>query len=214
MAVPSSRTRPDLGRLIMIPWAAFVLLLDLSALARTVIAGGWVRLPGTFLICAFYALVIWCYVRRRPAVATSASIPAHVAAVTATMAPMLFPLLPATVPGTARQVAGDVLLTLGMAWSVWAVRSLGRSLSVLAQAREVVERGPYRWIRHPLYTGEIVSSLGIAILVGSAAAAAVWLALCGLQVFRAVREEQVLLLALPAYQGYRGRTAALLPGIF
>jgi protein-S-isoprenylcysteine O-methyltransferase Ste14 len=85
---------------------------------------------------------------------------------------------------------------------------------VLAQAREVVQRGPYRWVRHPLYTGEIVSSLGLAVTVGTAAAAAVWLAICGLQVYRAVREEQVLLLALPAYAGYRSRTAALLPGVF
>ena len=198
----------------MIPGAALVLLLDLRALARTVSAGGWARLPGTFLICAFYVLVIWCYMRRRPAVATSPSVTAHVAAVAATLAPLLFPLLPATAPGPARQIAGDVLLTLGMAWSVWALRSLGRSLSVIAQAREVVEWGPYRWIRHPLYTGEIVSSLGIAVMVGSAAAAALWLALCGLQVYRAVREEQVLLLALPAYLGYRSRTAALLPGVF
>lgn len=212
--VTTRRARIDLGRIIMVPAAAFVLLLDLRTLARTVSAGGWAHLPVTLLICAFYAVVIWCYLRRRPAVATSASVTAHVAAVTATLAPMLFPLLPATIPGTAAQVAGGVLLMIGTAWSVWALRSLGRSLSVLAQARVVVERGPYRWIRHPLYTGELVSSLGLAISIGSPAAAVLWLALCGLQVYRAVREEQVLLLALPAYAGYRSRTAALLPGVF
>ena len=69
-------------------------------------------------------------------------------------------------------------------------------------------------MRHPLYTGELVSALGVALTVGSAAAMAVWLALCGLQIYRAAREEQLLLRALPEYRDYRRRTAALLPGIF
>ena len=44
--------------------------------------------------------------------------------------------------------------------------------------------------------------------------AALWLVLCGLQAYRALREEQVLLAALPGYRDYRSRTAALLPGVF
>ncbi len=64
------------------------------------------------------------------------------------------------------------------------------------------------------YAGEIVSSLGLAIAANSYAALGLWLALCGLQIYRALREEQVLLRALPAYRAYRSRTAALLPGVF
>jgi protein-S-isoprenylcysteine O-methyltransferase Ste14 len=73
---------------------------------------------------------------------------------------------------------------------------------------------PYRWIRHPLYAGEIVSTLGLAIAARSLAAIAVWLGICALQAYRAVREEQLLLPVLPGYGVYRIRTAALLPGIF
>jgi protein-S-isoprenylcysteine O-methyltransferase Ste14 len=94
------------------------------------------------------------------------------------------------------------------------MHSLGTNLSILAQARGVADRGPYRWVRHPLYAGEIAASLGIAIAVGSVAAAGLWLTLCALQAYRALREEQVLLRALPGYRAYRARTAALLPGIF
>lgn len=43
---------------------------------------------------------------------------------------------------------------------------------------------------------------------------AVWLGICVLQAYRAVREEQLLLAVLPGYGAYRIRTAALLPGIF
>ena len=91
---------------------------------------------------------------------------------------------------------------------------LGRSISVIAQAREVVDRGPYRLVRHPLYVGELVSTLGVAIVAGTVWALCAWVALCLLEAYRALREEQVLLQAPPGYRAYRARTAALLPGIF
>ena len=111
----------------------------------------------------------------RPASATSRSVTAHAAAVTAMLVPFAFPLLRTAQPGGIQQWAGDVLVAAGTAWAVWSLRSLGRSVAVLAQARVLVDRGPYRWVRHPLYTGEIVSSLGLALLAGSLAALAVWL---------------------------------------
>jgi protein-S-isoprenylcysteine O-methyltransferase Ste14 len=112
------------------------------------------------------------------------------------------------------QGVSDVLLLAGTAWAVWSLRSLGRNLSVIAQVRDVADGGPYRWIRLPLYAGEILSTLGLAIAAHRLAAAAVWLGICGLQAYRAVREEQLLLAVLPGYGAYRIRTAALLPGIF
>jgi protein-S-isoprenylcysteine O-methyltransferase Ste14 len=130
------------------------------------------------------------------------------------LTPFVFPLLQAASPGTAQQWAGDALLAAGTAWSVWSLRSLGRSVSVLAQARSLVDRGPYQWIRHPLYIGEIVSSLGLAVAAGRLAALAIWLGFCVLQAYRALREEQLLVQALPGYRGYQARTAALLPGLF
>jgi protein-S-isoprenylcysteine O-methyltransferase Ste14 len=113
-----------------------------------------------------------------------------------------------------RELIADVLLVGGTAWSVWSLRSLGKNLSVLAQARSVVQDGPYRWVRHPLYSGEIVCCLGLALAAGTAAAAGVWLTLVALQVYRARREEQILVGTLPTYAGYRTRTAALFPGLF
>ena len=112
-----------------------------------------------------------------------------------------------------RQSVADGLLAVGTGWALWSLRYLGRNLSVFAQARELVDSGPTD-DRHPLYAGEIVSSLGLALLAGTLAAFGVLLAFCALQGYRVLREEQVLLRALPQYRGYRSRTAALLPGIF
>lgn len=216
MATVSARPRPDVGRIIMVPGATAMLVFDVMALSRRGGSGGiaMVQWPGAALVCAFYALLIWCYLRRARAVATSRSVTGYVAAVVATLLPFTLPLLGGAAPGAGRDFAGYSLVVAGMAWAVWSVRSLGRSISVIAQAREVVDRGPYRLVRHPLYVGELVSSLGIAIIVGTVWALCAWVVLCGLQAYRALREEQVLLQALPGYRSYRARTAALLPGVF
>jgi protein-S-isoprenylcysteine O-methyltransferase Ste14 len=200
----------------MVPAAGVILVFNVLALAHggTHGAVGALRLFGAVLTWAFYTLIIWCYLRRGVATATSRSVTAHTAAVVATWTPVVFSMLRGTPPGAGQQGVSDLLLITGTAWSVWSLRFLGRNISVLAQARDLVDRGPYRWVRHPLYTGEIVASLGLAVAANSLAAVAVWLGICGLQAYRALREEQLLLTALPGYGAYRIRTAALLPGIF
>lgn len=206
-------SRVDAGRLIMVPFSAVLLVLDAITLTRAGRAGLG-QLTDAGLIFGFYALVIWGYLRRGPAIATSDSVSASVVAVVATLTPFALPLLHgAPAPGAVR-IAGEVLLVAGTGWSLWALRSLGRNLSVLAQARGVAEAGPYRLVRHPLYAGEIVSALGVALTAGSLAAPGAWLALVGMQAYRARREEQLLLASLPGYRRYRDRTAALIPGIF
>jgi protein-S-isoprenylcysteine O-methyltransferase Ste14 len=214
MTIAAGRIRLDAGKLVMVPLAAGLLVLDLSALTRGDAGAGALHWLGTALVCAFYALIIWCYLRRGAAIATSRSVTAHAAALVAMLTPFAFPLLRTAPPGTARQWAGDALLAVGTGWSVWSLRSLGRSVSVLAQARSLVDRGPYQWVRHPLYTGEIVSSLGLALTASTLAALAAWIGFCALQAYRALREEQLLVRALPGYRGYQARTAALLPGLF
>jgi protein-S-isoprenylcysteine O-methyltransferase Ste14 len=200
----------------MVPAASVILLSNLSGLAHGAAAGaaGVLRLIGMVLTCAFYALVIFCYLRRGPAAATSGSVTAHAAALAATWLPFALPFVRGAPPGAVRQGVSDVLLVLGTTWAVWSLHFLGRNVSVLAQVRGLADRGPYRWVRHPLYLGELVSSLGIAVAANSLAAVAIWLVLCGLQAYRALREEQVLLQALPGYRSYRSRTAALVPGLF
>ena len=203
----------------MVPASMLMLTLDVrsqAAAAATASASavGVLRTLSAALVCAFYALIVWSYLRRGPAVATSPSITASAVAVIATLAPFVFPLLRGAQPGPGRQLASDLLLVAGTTWSVWSLRYLGRNLSVIAQARGVADRGPYRIVRHPLYTGEIVSALGLALAVGTAPAFALWVTSILMQIYRAFREEQVLVEVLPGYRQYRARTAALIPGLF
>lgn len=216
MASLSGRDRLDAGRLVMVPVMGLLLAFDVARLAHggsVGTLGAALRWAGDGLTCAFYALIIWCYLRRGPAVAATRSVTARVAALVATWTPLLIPLVHGAAPGASQLLAADVLLVAGTGWSIGSLRFLGGGFSVIAQARKVVDRGPYRWVRHPLYTGEIVASLGLVAVANSLATVAVWLGFCGLQAYRALREEQVLLETLPTYRAYRSRTAAILPGV-
>jgi len=71
-------------------------------------------------------------------------------------------------------VAGLMLMALGIAFRIWSVVTLGRYFTVQVQVQDdqkVVDTGPYRYLRHPSYTGLLTTSLGIGIALDN------WLAL-------------------------------------
>src|SRR5258708_1317782 len=151
----------------MVPAAVLMLIVDVhaqvAAMAAAASTGGEVlRKLSAFLVCAFYVLIVWCYLRRGPAVSTSRSVTASAVAVLATLTPFVFPLLGGNGQGTAGQLAADVLVVTGTSWSVWSLRFLGRNLSVIAQARGVADRGPYRLGRRPPSTRPLTSPLAPA----------------------------------------------------
>src|SRR2546421_13043068 len=104
-AVTRKARRLDYGRLIMIPTALGFVVLDGAALARDS-GTDPLHWASTGLVCAFYALIVWCYLRRGPASATSRSVTAHAAAVTAVLVPFAFPLPRSAPPGGAPRGGG------------------------------------------------------------------------------------------------------------
>jgi protein-S-isoprenylcysteine O-methyltransferase Ste14 len=91
---------------------------------------------------------------------------------------------------------------------------LGRNFSIFPQARGLVTSGPYRVVRHPLYLGEIVAAIALALLhLGPVAAGAV-MAWIPIQVYRALVEERVLAVTHPEYESYRQRVRRLVPGLW
>ncbi len=122
---------------------------------------------------------------------------------------------PLGVDGTAVRAVAIVLVGAGLAFSVWARRALGGNWSATVTVKdghEIVRSGPYRWIRHPIYTGLI------AALAGTALAVAEWRAVVALAIavaalWRKLRfEERWLLEEFGArYADYRRQTRALLP---
>ncbi len=106
------------------------------------------------------------------------------------------------------------LMIIGTIVAAWSLRSLGTSFSLLPQARNVVADGPYAYLRHPMYAGGILITLGelwlrwspLAILVCAVAVLA--------QLVRIQMEERLLENQFPSYRSYRARTSALIPGIY
>jgi methyltransferase len=90
----------------------------------------------------------------------------------------------------------------------WNVRAL-----VPADLR-IVDRGPYRFIRHPNYVALALEFLGLP-LIGGAYASAAGLSLANaLLLRRRIREEEALLMAIPAYRERMAKKPAFLPRLF
>jgi protein-S-isoprenylcysteine O-methyltransferase Ste14 len=116
-------------------------------------------------------------------------------------------------------VAGLVLMLAGIALRQWAVAVLGRFFTVevrVQPGQTVVEQGPYRWVRHPSYTGMIVTLLGLGLALGSWASLALLAVLptAGL-VYRIHFEERALLDALgEPYRRFAASRPRLFPGVW
>ncbi|HYY11015.1 MAG TPA: isoprenylcysteine carboxylmethyltransferase family protein [Kineosporiaceae bacterium] len=206
----TSNTRPDWGRLAMIPLGTLGALAATAAVARQT---GPAHMAAGALTLAFYVLLLWAYLRRGRARSTSRAWSVWVASPLATALPVLLPLTGTGDPAPLALAAGEVLLVTGLAWSVWSIRTLGRSLSVVPQARELVHRGPYARVRHPLYLGEIIATLGLVLTAGGVLPMAGWVVLVLLQAYRASHEERLLGTDLPGYEAYRRSTPLLVPGL-
>src|SRR5262245_3890759 len=81
-----------------------------------------------------------------------------------------YPLNLRIVPRTAPTAwAAAVLCIIGLTFAVWARITLGRNWSgvvTLKEGHELVERGPYRFVRHPIYTGLLTMFFATVLALG------------------------------------------------
>jgi protein-S-isoprenylcysteine O-methyltransferase len=107
----------------------------------------------------------------------------------------------------------------GVVLRIWAIRHLGRFFTVdvgIQHGHQVIEDGPYRFVRHPSYTGSVLALVGLGFLTFN------WLGLilivtCTLLAYalRIPVEEKALLAQFgPEYEKYAARTKRLIPGIY
>jgi len=119
-------------------------------------------------------------------------------------------------------------LVVGIGWLLFALGGVlliaasltlraARAFTVLPQPRaggELVESGPFRLIRHPVYAGLIAGSLGVALsrlAPGTLVATAILFVILDL---KRRREEVWLLQRFPGYEAYQARTKALIPFLY
>lgn len=114
-------------------------------------------------------------------------------------------------------VAGGALFVGGIALAVLGVRDLDRSVSPLPFPTEhgtLVEHGIYRRIRHPIYLGVFASAVGFGLIMASAVALLLSLALGALLDLKARREEAWLGERYPGYAAYKQRTRRFVPSVY
>ena len=114
---------------------------------------------------------------------------------------------------------GLLLLALGNLPVTWAMRVnpfLERTVRIQTERdHRPVERGPYRWVRHPMYLGILLQQLGAPLVFGSSWAFAVFAVIAALLVVRTALEDRTLRAELPGYAEYAQRTRyRLLPGVW
>ena len=116
------------------------------------------------------------------------------------------------------QYIGIGIEIIGIALREWAVLTLGRSFSVVVAilpGQTIVQNGPYRWVRHPAYTGSILTLIGFALGLGAWIASLVILVICFVGFLYRIQVEEKALVEVfgKEYQEYMQRTWRLFPGL-
>jgi protein-S-isoprenylcysteine O-methyltransferase Ste14 len=128
----------------------------------------------------------------------------------------------AAVTGTWRWVtfiAGMVLMVAGIVLRQWSVALLGRSFTVdvrVQAGQTVVDTGPYRWVRHPSYTGMLITFAGIGLALGNGLSLVCAVLVPCIGLVRRIRvEERALLDGLgDPYRRYATGRARLIPKLW
>ncbi len=116
------------------------------------------------------------------------------------------------------QIAGLIVTVAGCLFAIWARVTLGGNWSgraTVKEGHELITKGPYRFARHPIYTGILTACVGTALAIGE------WKCLLGLVIIflgllsKIGEEERLMMATFPeAYPPYRHRVKALIPGLF
>jgi len=177
------------------------------------LAGAWPSLLSSFCLTLFYMLLGLMVLTRGPAKAEAEGLWPRVAAFVGTYMPWTI-----TFFGKSDQalpnLASTIFLLTGMIMMLVTIRHLGRSFSLVPQARSVVQSGPYRFIKHPLYLAEEFAIIGVALQNLSLMTAAIVVLHIGVQVCRIFYEEDLLRRNCLEYSGYEASRWRLVPFVW
>jgi len=110
---------------------------------------------------------------------------------------------------------GIAITAAGLGFAIWARAYLGRNWSgtvTVKVGHELVRGGPYRWVRHPIYSGMILAMLGTALERGQMRGfIAVVLLYAGFKIKSRIEEQAMAATFGPEYAEYMNNTGAIVP---
>jgi protein-S-isoprenylcysteine O-methyltransferase Ste14 len=110
-----------------------------------------------------------------------------------------------------------ILMLCGFSFAMWARRHIGRFWSArvtLKEGHQLIESGPYSLVRHPIYTGLLLSMAATVMTIGSVQSLCGYALLVGALIFKLSAEERLLAANFgQEYKQYQKRVKALIPGV-
>jgi protein-S-isoprenylcysteine O-methyltransferase len=192
--------QPDFHNLILGMWVALGAFWAVLWIARAAAGERAARVesPASRLLhLAIMALAFWLLFRKDP-----------------DLGPLSLRIFP---DGPLLEYGGLIITSAGLAFTAWGRAILGRNWSAVVTIRQnhrLIRTGPYRWVRHPIYSGLLLAMLGTAIYFGQ------WRGLVGMAVgltgfwMKARLEETFLIEQFgEEYIEYKKEVKALIPSV-
>jgi len=209
-------------RLPIIVWATAVAGLQLAGLVTYLATADWTHTPALVAttvaarlsLILFLAVIGALTVLRAPRRDAARGLEPRISALLGSFLSyglLLFPRHELSLAGSA---ASTVLLLIGNILAICVITRLGRSFSVMAEARRLVTSGAYRFVRHPLYLAEQIATVGAFLQFASVWTALLLVCQLAFQLRRMQHEERVLTAQFPEYVAYSQGTARLVPGLY
>jgi protein-S-isoprenylcysteine O-methyltransferase Ste14 len=173
----------------------------------------WPSLLSSFCLASFYMLLALLIMTRSPAKAQADGLLPRIAAFVGTYLPWTITFFGKTDQALPNLVSTACVL-IGIIMMLVTIRHLGRSFSVVPQARSVVQTGPYRWIKHPLYFSEEIAIVGAALQYLTPVTVIVLVLHFAVQVSRILYEEDLLRRNCPEYSSYEASRWRLIPYVW
>ncbi len=112
---------------------------------------------------------------------------------------------------------GFILMVAGLGFAVWARIYLGRSWRgdiKLTPQHQLIQSGPYKYVRHPIYSGMILAIIGTVLVLGELWVLVMFFVTTFAFVTKSRKEEKLLLQQFPGYSQYKAKVKAFLPYLF
>jgi protein-S-isoprenylcysteine O-methyltransferase Ste14 len=116
-----------------------------------------------------------------------------------------------------RDIVGLLLMVAGVGIALYSIQQHPGGPNISPEpkpSKPLVESGLYRYIRHPIYTGVLLTVLGITLAHGHPALLLIWILFVIFFTYKSFYEETLLRKAYPQYGTYQRKTGRFLPPMF